>query len=96
MTADEEEKTVDFIVEGDTLEIDSEILHVIVEPLLHLLADTDSHVRYTAAESLGKLGDKRALPHLQNLRQRDKSENFWGEQVRAAATTAIERLEERV
>jgi Chemotaxis protein histidine kinase and related kinases len=43
VTADEEGKEVDFKIEGDDLEIDSEILHVIVEPILHLLRNAVSH-----------------------------------------------------
>jgi chemosensory pili system protein ChpA (sensor histidine kinase/response regulator) len=44
VTADEEEgKAVDFFIEGETLEIDSEILHFIVEPLLHLLRNAVAH-----------------------------------------------------
>jgi chemosensory pili system protein ChpA (sensor histidine kinase/response regulator) len=43
VTADEEGKEVDFFIEGDELEIDSEILHVIVEPILHLLRNAVAH-----------------------------------------------------
>lgn len=43
VTADEEGKEVDFFIEGDDLEIDSEILHVIVEPVLHLLRNAVAH-----------------------------------------------------
>lgn len=43
VTADEEGKEVDFTIEGDDLEIDSEILHVIVEPVLHLLRNAVAH-----------------------------------------------------
>jgi chemosensory pili system protein ChpA (sensor histidine kinase/response regulator) len=43
VTADEEGKEIDFLIEGDELEIDSEILHVIVEPILHLLRNAVAH-----------------------------------------------------
>ena len=43
VTADEEGKLVEFFIEGETLEIDSEILHFIVEPLLHLLRNAVAH-----------------------------------------------------
>ncbi|HEX8736281.1 MAG TPA: response regulator [Pyrinomonadaceae bacterium] len=43
VAADEEGKSVDFAMECDNLEIDSEILHVIVEPLLHLLRNAVAH-----------------------------------------------------
>jgi chemosensory pili system protein ChpA (sensor histidine kinase/response regulator) len=43
VTADEEGKAVDLAMECDNLEIDSEILHFIVEPLLHLLRNAVAH-----------------------------------------------------
>jgi chemosensory pili system protein ChpA (sensor histidine kinase/response regulator) len=43
VVADEEGKVVDLTMECDNLEIDSEILHVIVEPLLHLLRNAVAH-----------------------------------------------------
>lgn len=43
VTADEEGKAVDLVMECDNLEIDSEILHFIVEPLLHLLRNAVAH-----------------------------------------------------
>lgn len=43
VTADEEGKLVDFVTENDELEVDSEILHVIVDPLLHLLRNAVAH-----------------------------------------------------
>lgn len=43
VAADEEGKSVELVLEGDNLEIDSEILHVIVEPLLHLLRNAVAH-----------------------------------------------------
>ena len=43
VAADEEGKAVDLAMECDNLEIDSEILHFIVEPLLHLLRNAVSH-----------------------------------------------------
>ncbi|HEX8369011.1 MAG TPA: response regulator [Pyrinomonadaceae bacterium] len=43
VAADEEGKSVDLTMDCDNLEIDSEILHVIVEPLLHLLRNAVAH-----------------------------------------------------
>ncbi len=43
VAADEEGKSADLLMECDNLEIDSEILHVIVEPLLHLLRNAVAH-----------------------------------------------------
>jgi chemosensory pili system protein ChpA (sensor histidine kinase/response regulator) len=56
VAADEEGKCVDFAMECDNLEIDSEILHVIVEPLLHLLRNAVAHGIESAEtrELLGK------------------------------------------
>ncbi|HEY0048107.1 MAG TPA: response regulator [Pyrinomonadaceae bacterium] len=56
VAADEEGKSVDLTMECDNLEIDSEILHVIVEPLLHLLRNAVAHgvESAEARELLGK------------------------------------------
>jgi chemosensory pili system protein ChpA (sensor histidine kinase/response regulator) len=43
VTADEEGKSAELVMECDNLEIDSEILHIIVEPLLHLLRNAVAH-----------------------------------------------------
>jgi len=43
VTADEEGKSAELAMECDHLEIDSEILHIIVEPLLHLLRNAVAH-----------------------------------------------------
>ncbi|HLM03499.1 MAG TPA: response regulator, partial [Pyrinomonadaceae bacterium] len=48
VAADEDGKRVDLTTECDNLEIDSEILHVIVEPLLHLLRNAVAHGIETA------------------------------------------------
>lgn len=43
VTAREEEKLAELIIENETLEIDAEILDVVVEPLLHLLRNAVAH-----------------------------------------------------
>ncbi|MCS6873762.1 MAG: response regulator [Pyrinomonadaceae bacterium] len=56
VTAAEEGKSVEFFIEDKGLEIDSEILHSIAEPLLHLLRNAVSHgiEKPEVRESLGK------------------------------------------
>jgi len=41
--AEEEKKEVELVIEDDQMEVDSEVLHVIVEPLLHLLRNAVAH-----------------------------------------------------
>lgn len=57
MVADEEGKKVDFLIEDSGIEIESEILHLVVEPLLHLLRNAVSHGIESPEirKSLGKL-----------------------------------------
>jgi chemosensory pili system protein ChpA (sensor histidine kinase/response regulator) len=43
VVADEEGKSADFAMECENLEVDSEILHIIVDPLLHLLRNAVAH-----------------------------------------------------
>jgi chemosensory pili system protein ChpA (sensor histidine kinase/response regulator) len=43
VTAEEEKKDVELIIEDNQIEVDSEVLHVIVEPLLHLLRNAVAH-----------------------------------------------------
>ena len=57
-------------------------------PLLEALDDADDDVRYFATVALGQLGDRRALPKLQQVAQEDSATL-----ARAGAKTAIERLE---
>ena len=57
-------------------------------PLLEALEDTDNDVRYFATVALGQLQDKRAIPKLRQIAQRDAAAI-----VREGAKTAIERLE---
>ena len=61
-----------------------------VEPVIAaLLGDENSGVRYAAAQALGRLGDKRAIAALRQAQQ-DEGESFGGEQVKVAATLALE------
>jgi chemosensory pili system protein ChpA (sensor histidine kinase/response regulator) len=55
VTANQEGKLADFILEGERLEIDTQILDTIAEPLLHLLRNAVSHGIETA-ESRKMLG----------------------------------------
>ena len=57
-------------------------------PLLEALDDADEDVRYFATVALGQLGDRRALPKLQQVAQEDSATL-----AREGAKTAIERLE---
>ncbi len=43
VTAEEEDKLVDLVVEGENLEVDTQILDSLVEPLLHLLRNAVAH-----------------------------------------------------
>mgnify|MGYP001772890756 CR=1 FL=1 len=43
VTADEENKKVELLIENGEVEIDSEIIHLVSEPLLHLLRNAISH-----------------------------------------------------
>ncbi len=55
VTANQEGKLADFMLEGENLEIDTQILDTIAEPLLHLLRNSVSHGIETA-ESRKMLG----------------------------------------
>ncbi|MCY7347854.1 MAG: hybrid sensor histidine kinase/response regulator [Pyrinomonadaceae bacterium] len=43
VTADEEEKSAELVIEGENLEIDTQILDSLIEPLLHLLRNAVAH-----------------------------------------------------
>jgi chemosensory pili system protein ChpA (sensor histidine kinase/response regulator) len=43
VTADEEGKTVELVIEGENLEVDTQILDALIEPLLHLLRNAVAH-----------------------------------------------------
>lgn len=65
----------------------------LVEPLIRVLqTDSVPENRHLAAFSLGKLGDKRAIPALEHARLHDKGEDFEGRTVASAATEALERI----
>lgn len=57
VTANQEGKLADFVLEGEKLEIDTQILDTIAEPLLHLLRNAVAHGIETA-ESRKMLGKK--------------------------------------
>jgi chemosensory pili system protein ChpA (sensor histidine kinase/response regulator) len=43
MTADEEGKSAELVIEGENLEIDTQILDALIEPLMHLLRNAVAH-----------------------------------------------------
>jgi len=43
VTADEEGKAVELVIEGESLEVDTQILDALIEPLLHLLRNAVAH-----------------------------------------------------
>lgn len=43
MTCEQESKNADLIIEGETVEVDTQILDALVEPLLHLLRNSVAH-----------------------------------------------------
>jgi HEAT repeat protein len=63
----------------------------VIDALKKLLKDSDEFVRLTAAESIGLLGDRTALPALQEVADKDRSE--W---VRQVAREAIESVNKGV
>jgi HEAT repeat protein len=58
-----------------------------VEPLIGSLRDSDWRTRRSAALTLGKIGDPRALPELKRVAREDKDSN-----VRRAAREAIRKI----
>jgi chemosensory pili system protein ChpA (sensor histidine kinase/response regulator) len=56
VTADQEEKLADFVLEGENLEIDTQIVDALAEPLLHLLRNAVGHgiEKPEIRKSLGK------------------------------------------
>ena len=64
-----------------------------VLPLADILRhDPEVSVRLIAADALGKLGDKRALPALQWAQEHDDGEDFEGRSVKVAVVKAIEEI----
>jgi HEAT repeat protein len=68
-----------------------------VEPLIEALYDPDPSVRFYTGRALGKLGDKRALPILEWVREHDTQpildrKSIRGKSVSYAAGKAIERI----
>lgn len=64
VTADEEEKFVDLTIEGENIEVDTQILDALIEPLLHLLRNAVAH-GIESPETRRLLGkDERGKIHL--------------------------------
>jgi HEAT repeat protein len=61
-----------------------------VEPLVVALKDEDLHVRTAAAGSLGRIGDPRAVPALEELLSKEKDAD-----VRRAARDAIKAIRDK-
>lgn len=57
-----------------------------------LLRDEDRGVRGAAVETLGRIGNMRALPHLEKVAKEDVGETFWGKKVADAAKDAMDRI----
>jgi HEAT repeat protein len=60
-----------------------------------LLGDSEGNVRYTAALSLGDVGDETALESLRQAAHSDAGTDFDGRRVRDAAKEAIVRIQRR-
>jgi len=61
-----------------------------VAPLLiSLLAHENESVRYHSAETLGKMGDRRALEELQRMAGKDTGRTFFGRPISEIAQEAI-------
>ena len=64
-----------------------------VLPLTEILRhDSEVSVRMIAADALGKLGDKRAIPALQWAREHDDGEDWEGRSVKNVVVKAIEEI----
>lgn len=59
--------------------------------LLEILKDSDSRVRYYAVEVLRAVGDDRAIPVLEELREKDDHHS-----VRSMAKKALDEIQERL
>jgi len=66
-----------------------------IKPLISLLADSSSNVRYMAAEILGYIGDKEVLSVLEGIQATDLEIAYLGHPVSKAATEAINNIKER-
>jgi HEAT repeat protein len=72
----------------------------VIEPLIQALDDTDGTVRFYTVDVLGKLGDKRALPKLEWLKENDHFVEYEPGDVREmlvseAAAFAIKFINEK-
>jgi HEAT repeat protein/CheY-like chemotaxis protein len=63
-----------------------------VEPLIATLQDESADVAWQAADALGKIGDVRALTHLERVAREDTRETRYGGAVAKMAQYAIERI----
>jgi len=66
-----------------------------IDYLLKALEDEVAEVRYAAAETLGETANKRVLPALQLLKDKDTGKTRLGYAVKEAAATAIEYIRQR-
>lgn len=65
-----------------------------VEPMIETLTHLYVDARVAAADSLGSLGDQRAVAALEHMRENDHEKNWLGRKASQAATDAISKIQD--